>query len=261
MRSHAEPIFVWPVVLRDAVAWEPLLAEDERQRARQFRRTEDGAAYVACRGVLRVLLGGFLGRDPASLRFIYGAHEKPLLDDGACAFNVSHSNGLALIAIAASGRLGIDVERIRSDVDVDALAEEFLAPSHRAALAALPRSARMAAFFRLWVRHEARVKATGRGLVVPAQDDATGEDGHGSWVRDLEIGPGCAAALAADGPEDRPVFIQPPARDVNIWLPETLETGGSAGQDGRAHLARMTEGGRRCRPPGLQHRTGELHVR
>src|SRR5215203_2531792 len=95
-----DPIYVWPVVLGDPAPWASLLSRDEQARASQFRRAEDAAEYVACRGMLRKQLGAFLSRDPAALRFAYGAHEKPVLADRACAFNVSRSNGLALIAIS-----------------------------------------------------------------------------------------------------------------------------------------------------------------
>src|SRR5215218_8741506 len=117
MLPLADPIVVWPIALGDPAPWAPLLAPDEHLRAGRFRRAGDRAAYVACRGVLRALLGRFLGRDPASLRFSYGAHEKPFLEDGGCVFNVSRSGGLALIAIAASGAIGVDVERLRGTVD------------------------------------------------------------------------------------------------------------------------------------------------
>jgi 4'-phosphopantetheinyl transferase len=206
----AEPIYVWPVVLGGAGAWEGLLSPDERARASRFRRARDAAEYIACRGVLRAQLGTFLSREPAALRFEYGVHEKPVLADATCAFNVSRSNGLALIAIAVSGSLGVDVEHIRDNVDVDALAAEYLAPGDRLALAGLPAGERCREFFRLWVRHEARAKASGRGLVVPAREDHSG----GLTSRDLELGPDYAAALAWDGAEERVVVVHPSSAEV-----------------------------------------------
>ncbi len=194
MRSLGTPIHMWPTVLGDPVRWESLLSADEHERARQFRRPSDRAAYIACRGVLRARLGAFLGRDPAALRFTYGAHEKPVLEDSTCSFNVSRSNGLALIAISGNGLLGIDVEWVRTHVDVDALAAEFFAANERATFASLSPRERTRGFFRLWVRHEARVKATGRGLVLPADR----ENSIAAWVQDLEIGPDYVAALATD---------------------------------------------------------------
>src|SRR5215207_291198 len=147
----AEPIHVWPVVLGNAAACAGLLSPDERARASQFRRARDAAEYVACRGLLRALLGAFLSREPAALSFEYGFHEKPVLSGAACAFNVSRSNGLALIVIAVSGSLGVDVEHVRDNVDVDALAAEYLTHGDRLALAGLPAHERRRGFFRLWV--------------------------------------------------------------------------------------------------------------
>jgi 4'-phosphopantetheinyl transferase len=208
VRSLGAPIHVWPTLLGDSVRWDPLLSADEHERAQQFRRRDDRATYIACRGLLRARLGAFLGRDPAALRFTYGAHEKPVLEDGACSFNVSRSNGLALIAISAKGPLGVDVEWVRRDVDIDALTAEFLAADERATLAILSPRERTRGFFRLWVRHEAQVKATGRGLVVPANvEDMSGS----ARVEDLDVGRDYAAALATDGEAD--IVLHPLTRE------------------------------------------------
>jgi 4'-phosphopantetheinyl transferase len=203
----APPIHVWPVLLGDPAAWAAVLSVDEHACARRFRREADAAAYVACRGVLRTLLAAYLGRDPGALRFTYGAHEKPRLHDNACVFNVSRSNGLAVIAIASAGSLGVDVEWIRDDVDVDALAAEFLSPLDEAQLAVTSTGERTRSLFRMWVRHEARVKATGRGLVVPATDTTTKV-----WIKDLELGSAYAAALAAADAESRRLILYPMTR-------------------------------------------------
>jgi 4'-phosphopantetheinyl transferase len=153
--------------------------------------------------VLRALLGEFLGRDPSAIRFDYGAHEKPLLEDRACAFNVSRSSGLALIGITATGALGIDLEQFRDDVDVDAVAKQFFASADRAALEMVSPGKRSREFFHLWVRHEAAVKATGAGVVVPAQDLAS------MWVADVDIGRNYAAAVAAAGEGPYTVMMHP----------------------------------------------------
>lgn len=205
----APPIHGWPVLLGDPAVWAALLSPDEHARASRFRKAADAAAYVACRGLLRMLLGAFLGRDPGALRFTYGPHEKPRLRDNACAFNVSRSSGLAVIAICSAGSLGVDVEGIREDVDVDALAKEFLSPREQAQLAAAGSSERTRSFFRLWVRHEARVKASGRGLVVPATD-ATRD----MWINDLQLGHRFAAALAAPGEESRQLIVHAMTREI-----------------------------------------------
>ncbi|MBZ5627213.1 MAG: 4'-phosphopantetheinyl transferase superfamily protein [Acidobacteriia bacterium] len=82
-------------------------------------------------------------------------------------FNLSHTGGLALVAIAGSGRVGIDAETVRSEIEVEDLSRRFFAPAEAAEILALSPAARLAAFFTCWTRKEAFVKALGGGLSVP----------------------------------------------------------------------------------------------
>jgi 4'-phosphopantetheinyl transferase len=75
-----------------------------------------------------------------------------------------------LIAVGAERRVGVDVEKIRLDVDTDALAERFFSVHERAGLRSLPDHARVAGFFACWTRKEAFLKATGDGLSFPLAD-------------------------------------------------------------------------------------------
>jgi phosphopantetheinyl transferase len=191
-------VIVWVARLEDPGRWAGVLGPDERAAAGRFRRPADASRYVAGRGILRTVLGRRLGQPPAALRFRYGPKEQPILDGHRCAFSVAHCGDLALIAIAPGGRVGVDLERIRDGIDVEAVAGEFFPAAARRALARVAPARRARAFFRAWVRHEALVKATGRGLVFPA--DARPEGGHGLWVRPLRLDPEYAAAVAGDGP-------------------------------------------------------------
>jgi 4'-phosphopantetheinyl transferase len=92
---------------------------------------------IRARGVLRALLGSYLGIDPKTVRFAIGEHGKPdlaadpssdraasLADLGRqpdamqfpprrrprLSFNVSHSGALALYAFTYEGPVGVDVE-------------------------------------------------------------------------------------------------------------------------------------------------------
>jgi len=85
-------------------------------------------------------------------------------------FNVSHSAGLALIAVSAEHRLGIDIEKTRADVDITTLAERFFSTRERAGLRALPDHLRVSGFFACWTRKESFLKATGEGLSFPLAD-------------------------------------------------------------------------------------------
>jgi 4'-phosphopantetheinyl transferase len=128
-------------------------------------------------------------------------------------FNLSHAGGLALLAIAGSGRVGIDAEAVRSDIEVEDMSRRFFAPAEAAEILALSPDAQLVAFFTCWTRKEAFVKALGGGLSVPLdrfqvsiRSDQPARllwvDGEASdrWsFLDLSE-PGVAAALVVEGP-------------------------------------------------------------
>src|SRR5262245_24801301 len=123
----------WPA--RSLAGLEQSLSADEEQRMRRFRFDEDRRRYLLGRGLLRLLLGHYLELTPDLLRFDYTPFGRPHLAAGLAPqlleFNVSHSGELILIAVAAGRSLGIDVEQIRADVEVKAIAARFFSPSER----------------------------------------------------------------------------------------------------------------------------------
>jgi 4'-phosphopantetheinyl transferase len=148
---------------------EGCLSLDERERAARFVFPRDRNRFVAGRAFLRLLLAQYLATDPASLRFRYGPHGKPALADdrSGVAFNLAHSNSLAVCALARGGELGVDVERVRPIPDADGVARSFFSPRESAELASVPEPERHRAFFDGWTRKEAFLKALGDGLARP----------------------------------------------------------------------------------------------
>src|SRR5262249_48669543 len=71
---------------------------------------------------------------------------------------------LALIAITRLGAIGVDVEQIRPVADAGELVERFFSPRENILFTALPDNQKNAAFFNLWTRKEAWLKATGEGI-------------------------------------------------------------------------------------------------
>jgi 4'-phosphopantetheinyl transferase len=193
---------------------EALLDPDETARARRFRRAEHGNRFTAARAALRLLLAGHLRIPPERVRFTYTAHGKPELSAehrSDIRFNLAHSHDLALIAVARGRALGIDVERIRSDLAAGQIAERYFSPGERELLRHLPTADLPAAFFACWARKEAAIKAWGVGLsqpldsfdVLPADIDLLYRPGPGSahepWsIASLAPGGGFAAALVVE---------------------------------------------------------------
>jgi len=205
----------------DESRWQTVLSADETVRAARFHFPRDRQRFVASRAVLRTILAGYLAIDPAGVNFSYSSKEKPLLGSAHAGsdvmFNVSHSGGIALFAFTRHFDIGIDVEQVRRDFDLDAIARRFFSAHEQSQLAALPADERVEGFFRCWTRKEAYIKATGDGLSLPlsqfdvslvAEDTnalrATRPDAAeaGRWLlREVPGGHGYIAALCVRGQE------------------------------------------------------------
>ena len=143
------------------------LAEDEQIRAGRFRFRDDRLRYLITRGLLRMLAGWYLSIPPRRVRFSHGTHGKPELLDGDLRFNVSHSNGIGLLAFARQRDIGVDVEWLNRRIDTDRLAEHAFSGEEYAQYRSLPSSEKRQAFFACWTRKEAFMKGVGKGLALP----------------------------------------------------------------------------------------------
>jgi 4'-phosphopantetheinyl transferase len=150
-----------------------LLDAGEYARAARFHFERDRRHYVASRGLLRRLLGAALDKPASALVFEHGAHGKPALSpalqrERTLCFNLSHSAGWAMFALAWDCEVGIDLEsaaRLKRGVDgLAGLAARVLSMRELAIWQALPETTRDAAFLRAWTRKEAYAKAMGQGL-------------------------------------------------------------------------------------------------
>lgn len=145
----------------------PLLERAERERAGRFHFREDRQRYERGRGLLRWLLGTYLGAAAGGLVFDYARHGRPSLRGGGIEFNVSHTRRYLALAFAADGALGVDVEGDRGATDLLRIARRFFATGEYEKLAALPADRQTRAFLRCWTQKEAYIKAHGVGLSMP----------------------------------------------------------------------------------------------
>lgn len=197
---------------------EGFLSNDELAKARRYRHDTDRVRYLASHAVSRLVLSRYVGIPPSSLTFSSGPQGKPTLEcdsNSPIFFNLSHSGDLTLLAISGDRAVGVDIEEIRGDLDVPALALAVLSNSELRLLHAAPAVAQRALFFRFWVRKEAVLKGCGLGLTmeprrVEVVENVSAGDGSAEtvlsggqpakWrVREVEIGDRYAAAVAAPG--------------------------------------------------------------
>jgi len=200
-----------------------ILSQEERERVARFYFQRDRDQFIAGRAMLRLILGRYLNMNPRRLQFNQGPHGKPALaterGSDALRFNLAHSHGVALCAVARGRDIGVDVERVNADVNVDLIAERFFSQREIAALRLLPQEKKLTAFFTCWVRKEAYVKARGDGLAMDLDSfsvslspgepaallDVQGhpEEAHAWSLEQLDFAPSYAAALAVRADECR----------------------------------------------------------
>ncbi len=191
---------------------ERYIAPDERQRAERLLDPQIQSRFIASRGLLREILGTYLGVPPQGLQLAVQEQGKPYLS--ACAtrldFNLSHSGSLLLLAVAADRDVGIDLEQIRHDTPFPEMARLTFSPQEQHELFALPDHQQRNAFYRCWTRKEAFLKACGRGFSLPSHrfdvsllENPTpmiAPDNHSRWLlQDISVPDGYCAALAAQG--------------------------------------------------------------
>jgi len=221
-----DEVQVWQV---DLDAWDKeadslleLLNTEERQRAGRFKFLAPRNQFVISRALLRRALGGYLRIKPHDIHFRTTANGKPELSESRdLHFNLSHSEGVTVIAVARNRQVGVDVERIRENTNAMELAERFFSAKEVRWLRSQPQSEIDSFFFSCWTAKEAYIKAQGEGLslplgsfgVLPVADagspklqlevyDDPEESSRWSMWR-LELGPGLRGALAVEGEGSR----------------------------------------------------------
>ena len=158
-----------PHEAREAEAW-TWLDEEEQARWRRFLYDGPRRRFALCRAALRAVLCEQFGCLNSQLAFAASDHGKPYaVWKGAAvpvSFNVSHSGAHGLIALAAAGRLGVDVEERRKPRHLNLLISSVMGPDEQAELALARGCRKVRLFFNFWTLKEALIKAIGLGLAL-----------------------------------------------------------------------------------------------
>lgn len=201
-----DSIHIWGVHLPDLLdqfdVLHAMLSEKEQAKAARFHREADRQSSIAARGALRTLLSSYIGVSAKEIQFHYSENGKPHVSDSDIGFNVSHSADWVVLAFGRNRNIGVDIEQIKQEMDVEGVAHRFFAPEE---VAFIERAAdKHTAFFQLWARKEAYVKACGSTLFtelgkfsVPVGESVE----KAGWIfRKLEAGSKYAAAVVTDQP-------------------------------------------------------------
>jgi 4'-phosphopantetheinyl transferase len=143
---------VWRVVLDPEVSLKTL-------RASARMREDVGLA-------VRDILSRYLGLPPDDLPIVRQAGGKPCLQGSHpdLRFNLSHTRGMALLAVMAATDVGIDIEVDRPIENRIKLARRVFRADQQDELGKLPESVQSHRFLQMWTAMEAGQKCAGRGI-------------------------------------------------------------------------------------------------
>jgi 4'-phosphopantetheinyl transferase len=227
-------VHLWAPAERQA-ALEAMLEPLERERAERFAFPWLRTRYAVAHAALRTIVARRLGTDPTALRWSTGRFGKPCLPGTGLELNLSHAGDWGLVALGDRDPLGVDLEAIVPERASPEMIRAVTSPAERAAFAALPAREHAAAFFRLWVRKEAVIKALGTGLsrpldtidvplapaappggvvLRPSPSDGAPAPGVGWRLFDVPAPTGHLAALVVSQPAHEPLRPPGPPR----WL-------------------------------------------
>eukprot|EP00892_Ulva_mutabilis_P003909 jgi/Ulvmu1/1890/UM012_0047.1 len=152
------------------------LSTTELEHVCASKNTQEEHSRLCSRVLLRSALATCLGTgwQLSDFKFQVGEFGKPMLvTDGLPKrirefdFNITHTDGLIGLAVAAGAKVGIDCERIDRTLrsQVEKIAGKMFSAEEQEELLQLPEgSPRLQRFIEKWTLKEAFVKATGRGL-------------------------------------------------------------------------------------------------
>ena len=149
-----------------------LMTPAELAQAARFYFERDRRRYIVTRALVRTVLSRYSDVAPADWRFDKNEYGRPhIVNDSDAArslsFNITHTDGLIVLAVASDRVLGVDAENTQTRPVSTGLADSFFAPEEAAALRGVDPAHWQRRFFEYWTLKESYIKARGMGLSIP----------------------------------------------------------------------------------------------
>jgi 4'-phosphopantetheinyl transferase len=149
-----------------------LLSPSERTQHGRFHFEKDRHCYLVTRCLVRTVLSRCVPQiAPQDWAFAPGPHGRPQIANPepaaqALRFNLSHCDGLVVLAVTRGREVGIDCENTSRLAPLE-VADHFFSPSEAQALRSLPNTQQAWRFWELWTFKESYIKARGMGVSLP----------------------------------------------------------------------------------------------
>jgi 4'-phosphopantetheinyl transferase len=143
------------------------LSAAEQGRHDGFRFDRHRRQFLVSHSLVRDVLSHYAPVPPSEWRFRVSEYGWPSVAwNGASPldlrFNLSHTEGRSIVAVARGVDIGVDVESTASGRGVSGIAERYFSAAEIAQLSQHPEW-----FFDFWTLKEAYIKARGFGLAIP----------------------------------------------------------------------------------------------
>ena len=147
-----------------------LLCSLEMQRANRFHLIKHKTRFIAAHGILRTILSLYCNIDAKELVFTESEYGKPCFsfpNKTELQFNMSHSGVMSVYIITKTKLVGIDIEEIKNNKNYIDIAHRFFSQEEYEKIISLPQQEQCHAFYQIWSRKEALLKAIGQGFSHP----------------------------------------------------------------------------------------------
>jgi 4'-phosphopantetheinyl transferase len=169
--THTKVWYLAPESIENAATCERMsrwLSVEERDRMQKFHAPRHRHTYLVAHALVRGALARELGCEPSELIFENNAFGKPSLvlpaSHTKLEFNLSHTEGMCVVALSRSSRVGCDVESLNQpSLEVD-IARNFFTPEESEEILLQPPSQQVERLLTYWTLKEAYIKAEGQGL-------------------------------------------------------------------------------------------------
>ena len=207
MNLNPGEIHIWSTTIDEQYAkllTHSYLSVNEKRNAARFIYEIDAFLFSVRHNLLRIILGNYLNCDPTKIKFNSNHYQKPHIAHPKTniQFNISASSNRFVASFSLQHTIGVDIEVIRQIEDVKQLASDYFTVQESNWLESQPESMKTTAFFQLWSKKEALVKAIGKGLSIQLNTidvllDTPIDYGDNSWhIRPLTLFDDCTGAIA-----------------------------------------------------------------
>jgi 4'-phosphopantetheinyl transferase len=148
-----------------------ILSKEELSRAESFKFDHHKLDFIASHGYLRMILSQYLKCPPGMIEYDVGKYGKPFLKNQSFQhkihFNMSHSQDMAVYAVALDVAIGVDIEKIEYETNIVDLINHVFTSQEIKVFMATEDALKHQVFYEIWTRKEAILKTTGEGLNFP----------------------------------------------------------------------------------------------